>query len=63
VTPSRVLLIAAFKTLCVTYLGIDSEFDMWNYFFCVWRQQDLDVVVTDSRGAVIHASYGHGVDP
>jgi hypothetical protein len=36
-TPSRVLHIAAFITLCEAYLGIDLEFDLWNYFFCVLR--------------------------
>jgi hypothetical protein len=33
-TPSWVLHIAAFMTLCEAYLGIDPEFDLWNYFFC-----------------------------
>jgi hypothetical protein len=36
-TPSRVLHIAAFMTLCKAYLGIDTEFNLWNYFFSVWR--------------------------
>jgi hypothetical protein len=37
VTPLGVLHIAAFVTLCEAYLGIDLEFDLWNYFFCVLR--------------------------
>jgi hypothetical protein len=32
-TPSGVLHIAAFMTLCEAYLGIDAEFNLWNYFF------------------------------
>jgi hypothetical protein len=44
--PSRILHIAVFMTLCETYLGIDPYFDMWNYFFCVHRTQDLNVVLT-----------------
>jgi hypothetical protein len=34
-TPSGVLHIASFMTLCEAYLGIDPEIDLWNYFFCV----------------------------
>jgi hypothetical protein len=34
-TPSGVLHIAAFITLCGAYLGIDPEFNLWNYFFRV----------------------------
>jgi hypothetical protein len=62
-TPSRVLHIAAFVTLCEAYLGIDPEFDLWNYFFRVWRPWDLEAELTVSGGAVIHVKSGHGVDP
>jgi hypothetical protein len=34
-TPSRVLHIAAFMTLCEAYLGMDLELDLWKYFFHV----------------------------
>jgi hypothetical protein len=34
-TPSGVLHIAAFMTLCEAFLGIDPELDLWKYFFCV----------------------------
>jgi hypothetical protein len=34
-TPSGVLHIEAFVTLCEAYLGIDPELDLWKYFFCV----------------------------
>jgi hypothetical protein len=62
-TPSRVLHIAVFVTLCEAYLGIDPEFDLWNYFFRVRRPQDLDAGLTGFRGVVIHVKFGHGVDP
>jgi hypothetical protein len=41
-----VLHIVAFVTLCEAYLGIEPHFDLWNYFFCVRRPQDLDVELT-----------------
>jgi hypothetical protein len=34
-TPSGVLHIAAFVTLCKAYIGVDPRFDLWNYFFRV----------------------------
>jgi hypothetical protein len=34
-TPSGFLHIAAFIPLCEAYLGVDPEFDLWNYFFYV----------------------------
>jgi hypothetical protein len=36
-TPSGILHIAAFVTLCEAYMGIDPHFGLWNYFFCFWR--------------------------
>jgi hypothetical protein len=53
-TPLGVLHIAAFMTLCEAYLGIDPEFDLWNYFFHVRRPWDPEAKLTVSRGAVIH---------
>jgi hypothetical protein len=32
-TPLGILHIAAFVTLCESYMGIDHHFDLWNYFF------------------------------
>jgi hypothetical protein len=46
-TPSREMHIATFMTLCEAYHGVEPEFGMWNYFFCV----------------VIHVKSRHGVDP
>jgi hypothetical protein len=34
-TPSGILHIAAFVTLCEAYMGVDPHFDLWNYFFSV----------------------------
>jgi hypothetical protein len=29
---------AAFVTLCDTYMGIEPHFNLWNYLFCTWLQ-------------------------
>jgi hypothetical protein len=34
-TPSGILHIVAFVTLCNAFMGIDHHFDLWNYFFRV----------------------------
>jgi hypothetical protein len=62
-TPSGVLHIVAFVTLCEAYLGIDPNFDLWSYFFRVQSLHDLEAELTISEGAVIHVESGHGVDP
>jgi hypothetical protein len=62
-TPSGVLHIAAFVTLCEAYLGIDPEIDLWKYFFRVQHPQDLKVELTIFGGMVIHVKAGHEVDP
>jgi hypothetical protein len=62
-TPSRVLHIVAFMTLCEAFLGVDPEFNLWNYFFHVRHTQDPDAELTLSGGAVIHVKPGHGVNP
>jgi hypothetical protein len=41
-SPSGVLHITAFMTLCEAYLWIDPKLDLWKHFFCVWRPQDLE---------------------
>jgi hypothetical protein len=61
-TPSRVLHITVFVTLCEAYLGVDPDLDLWKYFFRVCRSQDPEAELTISGGAVIHARLGHGVD-
>jgi hypothetical protein len=52
-TPSGVLHITTFMTLCEAYLGIDPEPDMWKYFFHVRRPQDPEAKLTISGGAVV----------
>jgi hypothetical protein len=62
-TPSGVLHIAAFVTLCEAHLGIDLDFDLWNYFFCVRRPQDPEAELTIFEGAIIRVKLERGVDP
>jgi hypothetical protein len=35
-TPSGILHIVAFMTLCEAYMGIEPHFDLWKYFFLTW---------------------------
>jgi hypothetical protein len=32
-SPSWILHILSFMTLCEAYIGIEPHFDLWNYFF------------------------------
>jgi hypothetical protein len=41
-TPSGILHMAAFVTLCDAYMGIEPHFDMWNYSFRARLQQGSD---------------------
>jgi hypothetical protein len=50
-------------TLCEAYLGIDTEFDLWKYFFHVRCPQGPKAELTISGDAVIHVKSGHKVDP
>jgi hypothetical protein len=60
-TPSGILHIVAFVTLCEAYMGIDPHFDLWNYFFCVRRLHDPDVELIISRGGGGGGGYSHQV--
>jgi hypothetical protein len=62
-TPSGVLQIAVFVTLCEAYLWVDPNLDLWKYFFHARRPQDPKAELTISGGAIIHVKLGHGVDP
>jgi hypothetical protein len=53
-TPSGILHITTFITLCETYKGIDPHFDLWNHFLRVRCPKDPDMEITVSRGMVIH---------
>jgi hypothetical protein len=35
-TPSGILHMAAFMTLCKAYIGIEPHFNLWSYFFWAW---------------------------
>jgi hypothetical protein len=62
-TPSRILHIAAFVTLCETYMGIGPHFNLWNYFFHVrlWPGSDGDEAMWGSVDILV--CFGSGVDP
>jgi hypothetical protein len=57
-TPSGFLHITSFMTPCEAYLGIDPEFDLWNYFFCVRCPQDSDVELTVFEARLFMSSSG-----
>jgi hypothetical protein len=44
-TPSGILHIVSFETSCEAYMGIESHFNLWNYFFLIWLQPDSDAEV------------------
>jgi hypothetical protein len=35
-TPSRILHMAAFVTLCEAFIGIELHFSLWSYFYQAW---------------------------
>jgi hypothetical protein len=45
-TPSGILHMAAFMTLCEAYMGIEPHFDLWNYFFRAQVQQGSNAEMT-----------------
>ena len=61
-TPTGILQIAAFVTLCEAYMGIEPHFDLWNYFFRVRRPKNNAPLAT-SEGAVIYVKTGGNVTP
>jgi hypothetical protein len=62
-TPSGILHMAAFVTLCEAYMGIEPHFDLWNYFFHAWLQQSSDTEVAVLGSVDIFLRSGPGVDP
>jgi hypothetical protein len=56
-TPSGILHIAAFITLCEAYLGIDPNHDLWMYFFCVCHPQDPEAELMIFGAIVIHVCH------
>jgi hypothetical protein len=53
---------AVFVTLCETYMGIESHFNLWNYFR-VWLQQGSGMEVAALGSMDIFVRPVHGVDP
>jgi hypothetical protein len=62
-TPSGILQMAAFVTLCEAYMGIEPHFDLWNYFFRAWLQQGSNVETAALGSVDILVQSGLGVDP
>jgi hypothetical protein len=62
-TPSGVLHIAPFMTLCEAYMAIEPHFDLWKYFFSAWLQlgSDTEAAVWDSVDIFVRSK--SGVDP
>jgi hypothetical protein len=62
-TPSGILHIVAFVTLCEAYMGIQPHFNLWNYFFHVRLWPDLDAEAAVWGYTDINVCIGQGVDP
>jgi hypothetical protein len=62
-TPSGLLHLTTFVTLCEAYLRIDHDLDLWKYFFSVHHPQDREAKLTIYSGAVIHVKSGHKAYP
>jgi hypothetical protein len=62
-TPSGIVHIVDFMTLCEAYVGIEPHFNLWNYFFRarLWSGSDVEVAVWSSVD--IFVRFGSGVDP
>jgi hypothetical protein len=61
-TPSGILHMAAFVTLCKAYMGIEPHIDMWNNFFHS-RLQGSDAEASVLGCVDIFVQFGPGVDP
>jgi hypothetical protein len=61
-TPSGILDITAFVTLCEAYMGIEPPFDLWSHFFCVQLPQGSGMEVAVLGGTDIYVKSGHVVD-
>jgi hypothetical protein len=61
-TPSGILHMIAFVTLCEAYMGIEPHFNLWNYFFCTRLHQGSGVEVAALGSVDIFIRFSHGVD-
>jgi hypothetical protein len=62
-TPLGIMHMAAFVTMCEAYMGIETHFNLWNYFFRAWLWQGLGVEAAILGGVYISIRSGHGIDP
>jgi hypothetical protein len=62
-TPSGILHIVAFVTLCEAYMRIEPHFNLWNYFFRVQLMQGSGTEAVVLDGVDIYVRSGHRVDP
>jgi hypothetical protein len=62
-TPSGILHIAAFITLCEAYMGIEPHVNLWNYSFHVWLWLDPDAEAAMLDCIDVHVRPGQGADP
>jgi hypothetical protein len=59
---STVWNMASFVTLCEAYMGIEPQFNLWNYFFHARLQQGSSAEVAPLGSVDIFVRSGHGVD-
>jgi hypothetical protein len=57
-TPSGILHMAAFVTLCEAFIGIEPHFNLWSYFFWALLQQGPDVGVAALGSVDIFSTSG-----
>jgi hypothetical protein len=62
-TPSEILHMAAFVTLCEAYMGIEPHLNIWNNFFRALLQQGSGTETTTLCNVDIFVRSGPGVDP
>jgi hypothetical protein len=62
-TPSGILHISAFVTLCEVYMGIEPHYNLRNYFFLTWLLQGSSVEAAVLGGVDIYVRSGHRVNP
>jgi hypothetical protein len=62
-TPSGILHMAAFVTLCEAYIGIYPDLILWSHFFWAWLQQGSDEGAVSLSSVDILVCSGPEVDP
>jgi hypothetical protein len=62
-TPSGILHMVVFVSMCEAYMGIEPHFDLWNYFFHARLQQGSDAKVAMLGSVDIFVHSGPRVDP